>query len=118
MIGAAFAVVAAAALASAPASAASATVVAGPYAAATGFATPQIVVYEGDAVSLVNTDIAGHRIEATEQDSSGNALFSSPIAGITQSVPVVGVESLAPGDYGFVCALHTTMTGTITVLPR
>jgi plastocyanin len=102
-------------LAASPASAAQTTLAAGPYAAVTGFATPRIVVMQGEALSFSNADVSAHRIAAKDLGPTG-PLFSSTLARIGQSVPVQGVESLAPGTYAFVCDLHTTMTGSITVL--
>ena len=117
-VGAALLSAAAASLAATPASAAQTTLVAGPYAAVTGFATPQVVLNEGDGLSFLSADVSGHRVEATSYDAEGMPLFSSPLASVGQTVPVFGVETLAPGSYGFFCTLHTTMTGTITVLAK
>lgn len=105
------------ALAGAPAQAAQAGLVAGPYAAVTGFATPQVVVLAGDELSFANADVMAHSVLARDLGPAG-PLFSSTLATIGQSVPVNGISSLAPGSYDFVCSLHGSMTGTITVLPR
>ena len=83
------------------------TVVAGPGAVATTYATPVVTIQHGQSLSFTNLD-------APQHDVQGNG-FGSQLISAGQSGPVTGVETLTPGNYPFFCSLHRNMTGTLTV---
>jgi outer membrane protein assembly factor BamB/plastocyanin len=85
------------------------TVIAGPGAVATTYATPTVTIQHGQSLSFTNLDVPQHDVRA-DDGSFGSELISTG-----QSGPVDGVEQLAPGSYGFYCTLHRNMTGTLTV---
>lgn len=87
-----------------------ATVVAGPGAVATTYATPAISVPKGTKVDFLNLDVPQHDVVS---DTPG--LFRSALVGTGQRTPVTGVETLDLGSYGFYCSLHPNMTGTLSV---
>jgi plastocyanin len=83
------------------------TVIAGPGAVATTYATPTVTIQHGQSLSFTNLDVPQH-------DVQGNG-FGSPLISTGQSTPVAGVDTLAPGSYSFFCSLHRNMTGTLIV---
>jgi polyvinyl alcohol dehydrogenase (cytochrome) len=83
------------------------TVVAGPGAVVTTYATPAVTIQHGQSLSFTNLDVPQH-------DVQGNG-FGSPLISTGQSTPVAGVDTLAPGSYPFFCSLHRNMTGTLVV---
>jgi len=83
------------------------TVVAGPGAVVTTYATPVVTIQHGQALSFTNLDVPQH-------DVQGNG-FGSPLISTGQSTPVTGVDKLPPGSYSFTCSLHRNMTGTLIV---
>jgi outer membrane protein assembly factor BamB/plastocyanin len=83
------------------------TVIAGPGAVATTYATPTVTIQHGQPLSFTNLDVPQH-------DVQGNG-FGSPLISTGQSTPVAGVDTLAPGSYSFFCSLHRNMTGTLIV---
>jgi polyvinyl alcohol dehydrogenase (cytochrome) len=83
------------------------TVVAGPGAVATTYATPTVTIQHGQSLSFTNLDVPQH-------DVQGNG-FGSPLISTGQSTPVTGVDQLPPGSYSFFCSLHRNMTGTLLV---
>jgi polyvinyl alcohol dehydrogenase (cytochrome) len=85
------------------------TVIAGPGAVATTYATPTVTVQHGQSLSFTNLDVPQHDVRA-DNNSFGSELISTG-----QSGPVTGVEKLSPGSYPFYCSLHRNMTGTLTV---
>jgi len=85
------------------------TVVAGPGAVATTYATPTVTIQHGQSLSFTNLDVPQHDVKAD------NNSFGTPLIGTGQTAPVTGVEALTPGSYGFYCSLHRNMTGTLIV---
>ena len=83
------------------------TVIAGPGAVATTYATPTVTIQHGQSLSFTNLDVPQH-------DVLGNG-FGSQLINTGQSGPVVGVDKLVPGNYNFYCSLHRNMTGTLVV---
>ncbi|MDX6664832.1 MAG: hypothetical protein QOG68_1038 [Solirubrobacteraceae bacterium] len=82
------------------------------YAAALNYATPAVVVPQGDTLRFTNLDsLAPHDFD------SPAGLFQTDPLKANESVVVKGVEKLAPGSYPFHCSLHSWMTGTIQVVP-
>jgi polyvinyl alcohol dehydrogenase (cytochrome) len=83
------------------------------YAAALNYATPAVVVFQGDTLKFTNLDtLAPHDLV-----SETPGLFKTKILSANQSEVVKGVEKLAPGTYNFHCSLHSWMTGSIQVVP-
>jgi outer membrane protein assembly factor BamB/plastocyanin len=93
----------------APGAGAGMPVATGPGAASAGFLTRVVVMSKGGKLSYTNGDIVKHNVV------SDQGLFSSALAGLGQTVPVDGVSSLAPGSYGFFCAPHPNMRGSLIV---
>jgi plastocyanin len=85
------------------------TIVAGPGAVATTYATPTVTIQRGQSLSFTNLDVPQHDVRA-DDGSFGSELISTG-----QSAPVAGVEKLVPGSYSFYCSLHRNMTGTLVV---
>ncbi|MEY2569502.1 MAG: hypothetical protein QOE35_4031 [Actinomycetota bacterium] len=85
------------------------TVIAGPGAVATTYATTTVTIQHGQSLSFTNLDVPQHDVQAN------NGSFGTPLISTAQSAPVAGVEQLAPGSYGFFCSLHRNMTGTLVV---
>jgi len=83
------------------------TVVAGPGAVVTTYATPLVSIQHGQSLSFTNLD-------APQHDVQGNG-FGSPLISTGQSTPVTGVAQLPPGSYPFFCSRHRNMTGTLVV---
>lgn len=105
-----------------PADAAVNRVVAGPGSLFTTFVTPVVVARQGDAVTFSNYDVFQHDVthEPAADGCTTNCLprFSSgPAIGFGESALVVGVETLEPGTYSFMCAFHNGMPGKLVVAP-
>jgi len=82
------------------------------YAVGLMYATPAIVVSQGDTLRFNNEDpVAAHNILS---DTAGQ--FTSPLVAQGQSTLVSGVDKLAPGTYQFHCQLHSWMHGAIEVV--
>ena len=100
-------------MSAAPASAATSTV----YAAGLTFAPPGAVVHVGDSVQLTNDDILTHTLTSTQLNTAGQRLFDTGfVSGGGNSALATGVETLAPGNYAFVCLLHPWMRGVIVIV--
>jgi plastocyanin len=91
------------------------TVVAGPGATYTTYATPVMATPKGGQVSFVNNDLPPHDVTSVAQSGSGAPLFKSKLVGIGEVTPVVGVDKLAAGTYPFYCSIHPGMKGTLAV---
>ncbi|MDP9067616.1 MAG: hypothetical protein M3N53_04590 [Actinomycetota bacterium] len=116
-------------LVAAPAHAAPA--VSGPAGFVTGYATPLVVMNEGEGVTFSNFDIAPHDFVALDVYLSkrvarrtkwcsafehGCPLFWSPRIGVGQSTEVLGLQRVEAGErYRFFCTLHHNMIGTLVV---
>jgi polyvinyl alcohol dehydrogenase (cytochrome) len=82
------------------------------YAVGLTFATPVVVVGQGDTLLFNNLDpVAGHNLTSDD----GGRTFASATIAQGQSSEVAGVDKLAPGTYNFVCTLHAWMKGAIEV---
>jgi len=79
------------------------------------YATQDVAIDEGEALTFLNLDALNHDVTASDEDGKGNPLFSTPLIGPGQEVPVEGAESLAPGSYGFICSVHPNMAGKLEV---
>src|SRR5260370_39871503 len=71
------------------------------YAVGLNYATPAIVVNQGDTLQFNNIDVATHTLS-----SSTPGLFDSGVVSAGNSTPVAGVDKLAPRTYQFFCAVH------------
>lgn len=81
---------------------------------AQGYVLPATPLLAGMGLDYTNLDpLAPHNVvsDVPGQFSSGDLIS----AGQTRNVS--GVENLAPGTYGFSCALHGNMKGLLVVLP-
>jgi polyvinyl alcohol dehydrogenase (cytochrome) len=93
------------------------TVVAGPQAAALGYATPAMVMSQGSGLTFQNLDSAIHDVTARSAGDDGLPLFRSKRIGTGQAAPVAGADKLEPGTYEFFCSVHPSMTGQLQVGP-
>jgi polyvinyl alcohol dehydrogenase (cytochrome) len=92
------------------------SVVSGPGAASTGYATPLVVSFNGSKVTYTNVDNVLHDVTASDKGGDGRPLFQSKLIGLGESAPIEGTEKLAAGkSYGFYCSVHPGMKGTIQV---
>lgn len=103
----------------------------GPAAFAAGYATPVVVIGEGEGVTYYNFDIAPHDFVALEDFLSKKAarkskwcsafegkcpLFWSPRIGVGESTEVRGLDAVESGArYAFYCTVHPNMKGTLVV---
>ena len=94
---------------------AGATVLAGPGATSTTYATPVMVTSPGGPLSFTNLDIAQHDV-TSDQTVDGKPLFSSRLVGLGESTPVDGLDRVESGQsYAFHCSIHPGMRGTLIV---
>jgi hypothetical protein len=92
------------------------TIIAGPGAVATTYATPVMASPTGSLVSFVNNDLPQHDVTAVDL-SNGRPLFQSKLIGIGEVAPVSGTDKLKAGSYAFYCSIHPGMRGTLVVGP-
>lgn len=78
------------------------------------YATPNVSIEQGESLSFLNLDVMNHDVTAADKEG-GEPLFSTPLIGPGQEVPVAGAEDLGPGSYRFVCSVHPNMEGNLTV---
>lgn len=90
---------------------------AGPAAVTTGFATPRVVMTHGSTGTFATGDTAAHDVTSRKRGADGKPLFKSPLATAGGVVPVDGLDGLPIGDYDFICSIHTSMAGTLSVVP-
>lgn len=77
-----------------------------------------VPIVAGTKLTLVNTQLWGHSITSDAWASENVRLFRSDVIPFGRQAEVVGVDRLAPGSYGFFCANHIHMRGSIVVLPE
>jgi outer membrane protein assembly factor BamB len=92
------------------------SIVAGPGAVYTTYATPAMTVQKGGSLSFVNLDAPQHDVTADDKAPDGTPLFWSRLGGLGEVVPVEGLDRVETGkSYGFFCSLHPGMRGTLLV---
>jgi hypothetical protein len=74
-----------------------------------------VAIDQGEPLTFLNLDVLQHDVTARGKGQNGQALFSTPLIGFGEEVPVEGSDSLSPGDYAFFCSIHPNMEGTLTV---
>jgi plastocyanin len=83
-------------------------------AVATRYLPAQVTITAGQTLELVNLENSPHDVVAYDW-SGGLPLFQSPVVGVGGRARVARVETLPPSIYLFVCSVHDTMTGLLTV---
>ena len=92
------------------------SILSGPGAASTGYATPVMFAQKGGALSLVNLDAVQHDVVAEDKGPDGAPLFKTKLIGLGETAPVEGMDRVEPGkSYGFFCSLHPSMRGTLSI---
>ena len=95
---------------------AGASILAGPGAASTGYATPVMVASKGGPLSFVNLDAVQHDVVSVDRGPDGRPLFRTPLIGLGETVPVEGMDRVQSGSqYAFFCSIHPGMQGTLSV---
>lgn len=100
--------------------------VAPPQGAVVGFALPEAVVLQGQALSFLNADVVAHTLTSVatkpKRIKYGKKyftirvpLFDSGSVSSLGNADVKGVTGLKPGSYAFYCSMHTGMKGTLVV---
>jgi plastocyanin len=79
------------------------------------FTTPAVTIDQGERLTFRNTDIAGHDVTARQSGPDGKPLFSTPLIANGETAFVEGSQFLTTGRYDFLCSVHPTMTGALTV---
>lgn len=104
-------------------------VVAVPGSSGTNYATPVVVIEQGEDLSFVNGDVEAHNVQALDAkrpDGSapwctgfpkgGCPLFWSDLVGFGEITPVLGLDAAPSGaEYTYFCVPHPWMKGTILV---
>ena len=100
----------------APETPAGPSILAGPGAASTGYATPAMVTRVGGPLAFMNLDVVQHDVVSVEKGPTGLPLFSTPLIGLGETAPVQGLENAQSGkSYEFFCTLHPGMRGRLAV---
>jgi polyvinyl alcohol dehydrogenase (cytochrome) len=71
---------------------------------------------QGSSATYTNPDIALHDVIALDNGPDGRPLFKSALVSLGGTAEVVGVEDLEPGSYAFTCSLHNSMKATLEVV--
>lgn len=83
-------------------------------AAANRFLNADVTITQGSRLTFANPDVAPHNVVAEAANRNG-PLFASATITTGQTADVKGVDKLAPSTYTFLCTLHPSMRGTLTV---
>lgn len=87
-----------------------------PFGNVAGFGPRTVTVFQGQALDFVNLDPTGpHDLVSVKRGPDFKRLFSSASVPFGEIAPVVGVEKLPAGTYGFVCSIHGAMQGQLSV---
>ncbi|MFN2615736.1 MAG: plastocyanin/azurin family copper-binding protein [Thermoleophilaceae bacterium] len=106
------AILAAAALASAPAASADDVIHAAP---TLRYSPSRVTIDQGEKVVFENDDSVEHNVVSADYAPDGSRLFRSDTIGGGLSTSVSGTEYLTTGDYDFFCSLHRGMRGVLSV---
>ena len=96
----------------APAASADEQIVAGP---GTQYVTTSVTIDQGERLTFRNLDLASHDVTAQLLGVDGKPLFATPPIPAGASAFVDGSQYLTTGSYGFYCAIHSFMRGTLNV---
>ena len=100
----------------APETPAGPSILAGPGAASTGYATPAMATRVGGPLSFMNLDVVQHDVVSVDKGPTGLPLFSTPLIGLGETAEVQGLENTQSGkSYEFFCTLHPGMRGELAV---
>jgi plastocyanin len=91
------------------------SIVSGPGAASTGYATPVMTTQTGGPLSYVNLDNVLHDVNSTQKGPDGLPLFHTKLIGLGESAPVEGLDKTPAGTYEFFCSVHPGMRGQLIV---
>ena len=83
-------------------------------AAGNRFLNADVTITQGSRLTFANPDVAPHNVVAEATNRHG-PIFASATITTGQTADVKGVDKLAPSTYTFVCTLHPSMRGTLTV---
>jgi plastocyanin len=79
------------------------------------YASTSVSIDQGEPLTFLNLDVLNHDVTARGKGQGGDPLFTTPLIGPGQEVPVEGADSLSPGSYAFFCSVHPNMEGTLNV---
>lgn len=97
-----------------------------PQAEATGYVLPSVTVLKGQPLTYLNLDQIPHTVTSLEVTkktikvgkktyTTKVPLFDTRIVSSYKTAVVPNVASLPKGTYHFICTLHVSMKGTLTV---
>lgn len=74
-----------------------------------------LTIPAGNDLLHINRDLEGHNVTSVAVDANGDPLFSGPTID-RSSVAVIVTSHLPPGEYGFVCTIHSEfMIGLLSI---
>ncbi len=79
------------------------------------YTTTAVTIDQGERLTFVNNDLSNHDVLSEKVGADGFPLFKSELIGVGKSSFVEGSQYLTTGSYGFLCSIHSFMTGTLTV---
>jgi outer membrane protein assembly factor BamB len=92
------------------------SIVAGPGASSSTFATPVMVTPVGGPLNFLNLDAVQHDVTSDAKAPDGGPLFHSKLIGLGETAPIDGLDRVVSGQtYGFYCSIHPGMTGQLIV---
>lgn len=81
----------------------------------TRFANPNVTIDQGEPLYFMNGDAVRHDVTATQDGTDGRPLFATPLVSQNQTAFVEGSQYLTTGGYPFICTIHPSMKGSVTV---
>jgi plastocyanin len=79
------------------------------------YATPSVTIDQGERLTFQNADVVSHDVTAEDVGPGNKPLFSSPLVAGGSEAFVEGSQYLTTGSYKFLCSVHPSMRGTLTV---